>query len=193
LLSISSMAGEPERAAWKRRLGVGVGAAASLALAAAIAHSSDDRLWERVRSRSLAQVGAKSLTDVVRGGGAPENESQDHIKLPALSTARVGADPVQSLRMCLLDKGNINVKSVISKSKLFASCWQEECDNDDLGPEACRLSVQSFGECWEPFNDIHIDTLIETEACTQRLQSLSVDKFIEKHAAAFHDFMPFEK
>jgi hypothetical protein len=184
-----------------------VAAAASLTLAVAIGHSSDDRLWERVRSRSLAQVGAQSLTHVVggtgaagrrHGGGAPENASHAHrkLQLPALSAARVDADPVQSLRMCLLDKGKMNGEQgegVIGKSKLFASCWQEECDNEDLGPEICRLSVQSFGECWEPFNDMRVDTLIETEACTQRLQSLSVDKYIEKHAAAFHGFMHFKK
>ena len=196
---------EPERSEWDWRVGIGVAAAASLALAVAIGHSSDNRLWERVWSRSLAQVGAQSRTNVDsgaagrgQGGGAPENASHVHRKLalPVLSAARVDADPVQSLRMCLLDKGKMNGErgeGVIGKCKLFASCWQEECDNEDLGPETCRLSVQSFGECWEPFNDMHIDTLIETEACTQRLQSLSVDQYIEKHAAAFHGFMPFKK
>ena len=107
---------EPERSEWDWRVGIGVAAAASLALAVAIGHSSDNRLWERVWSRSLAQVGAQSRTNVDsgaagrgQGGGAPENASHVHRKLalPVLSAARVDADPVQSLRMCLLDKGKM--------------------------------------------------------------------------------------
>jgi hypothetical protein len=203
---------QQEEGTW-RRVGVGVrvaAAAASLALAVAIGRSSDGRLWERVRGSrtwSLAQArtrgtgggaaGALARADASGRGahaGGPAGETthtspaSNRLALPALSAAGVGADPVQSLRQCLLDKrqaSTYEVASLVSKSKQFADCWQDECDNADMQPEDCRLTVEAFSECWQPFNGVSIDTLIEAEACTQRLQSLSVDKYIQKYAPAF--------
>ena len=97
------------------------------------------------------------------------------------------SDPLEALRACLLDKKmtTYNVASVITKSRDYSRCFEDECNNADMEVETCKLSVQSFGECFSPFDNINEELLIGVEACTQRLGRLSVDKYIEKNAAAF--------
>ena len=110
----------------------------------------------------------------------------------SLSAAAVGgqasSDPVQALRGCLLDRKmrTYDVASLVTKSKLYSACLQKECDDADMPRvEDCQLSVQAFGECFAPFDDISRASLIGAEACTQKLQGLSVDKYIQKHVTSF--------
>jgi hypothetical protein len=44
---------------------------------------------------------------------------------------------------------------------------------------------QAFGECFQPLDSIGKVTLIDAESCSQRLQALAFDKYLEKFATSF--------
>lgn len=180
----------------------GAAVLSSLALAGVIMRSSDGSFWEKVGSRSAsilatarkaeARVAVAASASHAHGARAIASVSTtapaSRPVLPALSASSAEAvDPVDALRSCLLDKKTTtySVASFITKSKKFAGCYLDECDNADMKLAECRLPAETFAECFEPFNRVNRDMLIKAEACTQRLQSLSVDKYIEKHAVAF--------
>ena len=180
-----------------RQLAVaGAAVLSSLALAGVIMRSDDGRLWEKVGSRSTSSMGLATVRQAetraaaaAAGGERAASTSVPAMRpvLPALSADSTGADPVDALRSCLLDKKTTpySVARFVTKSKKFAECYQDECDNADTKLPECRLPAETFSECFEPFDNINRGMLINAEACTQRLESLSVDKYIEKHALAF--------
>ena len=195
--------GERELPSARQLAVAGSAVLSSLALAGVIMRSDDGRLWEKVGSRSASSMGLATVRQAEtraaaaaagsHAGGAraavTASTSAPAMRpvLPALSADSSGADPVDALRSCLLDKKTTpySVARFITKSKEFAECYQDECDNADMKLPQCRLPAETFAECFEPFDNINRGMLINAEACTQRLQSLSVDKYIEKHALAF--------
>jgi len=51
--------------------------------------------------------------------------------------------------------------------------------------EQLLTSLQAFGECFQPLDSIGKVTLIDAESCSQRLQALALDKYLEKFATSF--------
>jgi len=158
-----------------------VGVAMCAIVAIAIGRSSDDHLWRKVEL-ALARSSASTTGDQAL---LVQNSTKPALNL--ISTAAASADAVQDLRKCMLDKktSTYNVASLITRSRTFAVCWLDECELADMHPDACKLPVQAFGECFAPFNTINPSLLIEAEACSQRLQNLSLDKYIQKFVPSF--------
>jgi len=165
-----------------------VGVAMCAIVAIAIGCSSDDHLWRKVElalARSSASTTAGDQV-LVRNMALPEQNSRKPA-LNLISTAASSVDAVQDLRKCMLDKktSTYNVASLITRSRTFAVCWLDECELVDMHIDACKLPVQAFGECFAPFNTITSSLLIEAEACSQRLQNLPLDKYIQKFGPSF--------
>ena len=181
-----------------------VAAAGVAAVCVALAIGSSDRglgaPWQRLAERRSRWESTRSMLAVARLAEARQAGARAVRATVAvaeggdisLSAAAVGgqasSDPVQALRGCLLDRKmrTYDVASLVTKSKLYSACLQKECDDADMPRvEDCQLSVQAFGECFAPFDDISRASLIGAEACTQKLQGLSVDKYIQKHVTSF--------
>ena len=177
-------------------------AAGVAAVCVALAIGSNRRLeapWQRLAERRRRWESARSMLTVARLAEARQAGARavratvavadgGDISLSAAVGGQASRDAVQALRGCLLDQKmrTYDVASLVTKSKLYSACLQKECDDADMPRvEDCQLSVQAFGECFAPFDDISRASLIGAEACTQKLQGLSVDKYIQKHVTSF--------
>ena len=174
-------------------------AAVCVALAIGSSNRGLEAPWQRLAERRRRWESARSMLTVARLAEARQAGARavratvavadgGDISLSAAVGGQASRDAVQALRGCLLDQKmrTYDVASLVTKSKLYSACLQKECDDADMPRvEDCQLSVQAFGECFAPFDDISRASLIGAEACTQKLQGLSVDKYIQKHVTSF--------